>query len=76
MRRGPTEQTMAAYVGSADPANWRSSPLLASFHSDLHPALIVVLDVDPLHDEALLYAEKLKGAGVTAHVMLFDYTDL
>lgn len=73
LRRDPTEQTMAAYLGGADPTNWRLSPLVAPSHADLPPALVVVLEVDPLRDEALLYADKLKGSGVAVDVMLFEH---
>jgi len=39
-------------------------PLRESNFSDLPPACIVVCEFDPLRDEALAYAEKLKQAQV------------
>lgn len=41
-----------------------SAPLLAQDVSGLAPAFIVSADVDPLRDDSLDYAEKLKAAGV------------
>jgi acetyl esterase len=47
------------------------SPLLAQDVSRLPPALIQSAEHDPLHDEAVFYAEKLKAAGV--EVQYSDY---
>ena len=57
-----------------DPLDWRISPLHAADHSGLPPALIVVAGRDPLHDEGVLYAEKLAKAGVP--VILKDYPQM
>ncbi len=52
----------------------RASPLLAKDFSGLPPAFVMLAGCDPLHDEGLQYAEKLRGAGVT--VAVADYPDL
>jgi acetyl esterase len=41
----------------------RVSPLLAQDVSGLPPALMMVAGFDPLRDEGLLYAERMRGAG-------------
>ncbi len=47
-----------------DLTDWRISPLCAADHSGLPPAIVVVAGHDPLHDQGVLYAEKLTAAGV------------
>ncbi|ANS31986.1 alpha/beta hydrolase (plasmid) [Rhodococcus opacus] len=42
----------------------RVSPLRASRHSDLPPAIIVTAGYDPLRDDGRLYADKLRNAGI------------
>ena len=52
------------YLGAADPADPRASPLLAPDHSRLPPALIQVAEHDPLRDDGIRYAAALRSAGV------------
>jgi acetyl esterase len=49
----------------------RVSPLHASDHTDLPPALILVGGRDPLHDDGTRYADTLRAADVPARVL--DY---
>ncbi len=62
------EQDMLAYrrlyLGDADPADPRVSPLLATDHTGLPPALIQVGEHDPLREDAARYAAALRSAGV------------
>jgi acetyl esterase len=50
------------------------SPLNARDFSGLPPAYIMLGGYDPLHDEGLAYADKLKAGGVA--VTLADYSDM
>ncbi len=52
------------YLGDADPADPRASPLLAKDHSGLPPALIQVAEHDPLRRDGVRYAAALRSAGV------------
>jgi acetyl esterase len=57
------------YLGpDGDPANPWASPLLASDHAKLPPALIQVAEHDPLKDDGLRYAAALRAAGVPVRV--------
>jgi acetyl esterase len=47
----------------------RASPLLAQSFAGLPPALVVVAGLDPLVDEGLAYAQKLREAGIGAETV-------
>jgi acetyl esterase len=53
----------------ADLADWRCSPLLAPDLSGMAPALVYLAGHDPLHDEGLAYAERLRVAGNAVSVL-------
>jgi acetyl esterase len=48
-----------------------ASPLLASTHTGLPPALVIVSGFDPLRDEGLEYAEKLTRGGVSVKLLVY-----
>lgn len=54
------------YLGDNPAAlsDWRLAPLLAPSHKNLPPASILVCGFDPLHDDGVAYAAKLRDAGV------------
>jgi acetyl esterase len=58
----------------ADRASPRLSPLRAKDFSGLPPAHVMLGGYDPLHDEGLAYADKLRAAGVT--VTVADHADM
>lgn len=58
----------------ADRTHVLGSPLLATSHANLAPAIVTVAGFDPLHDEGVAYAEKLRAAGVS--VTLLRHNDL
>ncbi|KAL3458859.1 alpha/beta hydrolase fold-domain-containing protein [Aspergillus heterothallicus] len=52
----------------ADPC---ASPLLATSHKGLPPALIQVAGLDPVRDDGLAYSEALKAAGVPVKTKIY-----
>lgn len=58
-------RAVTSYLGSdADPADPRASPIRGSNLGEAPPALVVTVEYDPLRDEGIAYAEKLRVAGV------------
>ncbi|KAL1939329.1 hypothetical protein VTO73DRAFT_10132 [Trametes versicolor] len=53
------------------PSNPEISPLLYPSFKDLPPALVQVCGMDPLRDDGLLYAEKLKQAAVPTRLHVY-----
>ena len=52
------------YIDQADRDDWRFAPGNAPDHSGLAPAWIGLAECDPLVDEGVMYADKLRLAGV------------
>lgn len=72
LRAKNLEICVGDYAGGADRTDPRLSPLTAGDVANVPPALIVVQSVDPLRDEAVAYAEKVRAAGVRVELLEFD----
>ena len=59
------------YIAEEQREDWRFAPLLADDHADLAPALILLAEADPLVDEGLAYADRLRASGVAVALELF-----
>ena len=58
---------LEAFLGPAGSPAWRDKmalPLLETDYTRLPPAFVTAAGHDPLHDDAVLYAERLAVAGV------------
>ena len=55
----------------ADRDDWRFAPLLADDVEGLAPAWLCLAECDPLVDEGLAYADKLRSAGVPVDLELY-----
>lgn len=65
LSRADVHGFLAHYRGDADVLDPRLSPLHASDHAGLPPALIQTAELDPLRDDGARYAEALRAAGVS-----------
>ncbi|MDB5778273.1 MAG: Alpha/beta hydrolase fold-3 domain protein [Polaromonas sp.] len=55
----------------ADREDWRFAPLNASHVDDVAPAWFGLAECDPLVDEGLLYADRLRAAGVPVDLEIY-----
>ncbi|MDV6344034.1 alpha/beta hydrolase [Nitrosomonas sp. Is37] len=56
---------------TADRIDWRFAPLEASNLSGLAPSFLVFAEYDPLIDEGITYADRLKTAGVSTLISIY-----
>jgi acetyl esterase len=69
LERAGLEWFYANYLpADADKSDPRVSPLFAQSFAGLPPAFVMVAEFDPLHDEGVQYAEKLRQAGVAVEI--------
>jgi acetyl esterase len=74
LERASIEYCYEAYAPKPMWSDPRLSPLLAPDFTGLPPAYVMVAGCDPLHDEGVAYADKLRSAGVS--VTVADYPGL
>ena len=73
LQRADMEYFWTHYVKSpSDGAHPYCSPLAAEDHSSLPPAFIVCAEFDPLCDDGRYYADKLRAAGVSVKLHVYD----
>lgn len=58
--------------GPAEDKDPLAAPLMTADLSGVAPAVVVVAGYDPLRDEGLAYADRLKSAGVTVELLRYD----
>lgn len=59
------------YIAHADRADWRFAPLNAPDLDGVAPACVVLAECDPLVDEGLAYADRLRASGVAVELELY-----
>ncbi len=61
----------AHYIAAPQRGDWRFAPLLADSVDGLAPACVILAECDPLVDEGLAYADKLRAGGVSVDLELY-----
>jgi acetyl esterase len=59
------------YIDASDRGDWRFAPLNASDLEGVAPACVILAECDPLVDEGVAYADKLRAAGVNVALELY-----
>jgi acetyl esterase len=59
------------YIARADRGDWRFAPLEADNVDGVAPACVILAECDPLVDEGLAYADRLRAAGVAVELELY-----
>lgn len=59
------------YIDHPQRTDWRFAPMNAADHDDLAPACVILAECDPLVDEGIAYADKLRAAGIPVDLELY-----
>ena len=69
--RAQIEWFFDQYADAAQRSDWRFAPLLADDVDGVAPAWLGLAECDPLVDEGVLYADKLRAAGVPVDLEIY-----
>ena len=69
--RAQIEWFFDQYADAAQRGDWRFAPLLADDVDGVAPAWLGLAECDPLVDEGVLYADKLRAAGVPVDLEIY-----
>lgn len=59
------------YIAAGHREDWRFAPLLADDLEGVAPACVILAELDPLVDEGIAYADRLRSAGVNVDLELY-----
>ena len=59
------------YIDSVDRSDWRFAPLKSAEVDGVAPAWVGLAECDPLVDEGVLYADKLRAEGVPVELEIY-----
>jgi acetyl esterase len=59
------------YIDEAQRTDWRFAPLLADDLEGVAPACFILAESDPLVDEGIAYADRLRAQGVAVQLELY-----
>ena len=71
LERTDIEWFFDQYIDAGRRRDWRFAPLLADHLDDVAPAHVCVAECDPLADEGVAYADRLRAAGVPTQLELW-----
>ena len=59
------------YIDEVDRSDWRFAPLNANDLEGLAPGCVILAECDPLVDEGMAYADRLRAAGIEVQLELY-----
>jgi acetyl esterase len=59
------------YISRSQRLDWRFAPLMAADLDDVAPACMILAECDPVVDEGVAYADRLRAAGVEVELELY-----